>query len=674
MTHPDADASRAAELRRLIAHHRERYFRDDAPEISDAEYDALERELLEIEGRRPDLVTPDSPTQRVGGEVAAAFAPFEHRIPLLSLDNAYGEVELREWGERLARAIGGAPRGFTVEPKVDGLSIAVHWRDGVLERGVTRGNGRVGEDVTANVRTIESIPGTLRERIPRLEARGEVFMPRAAFQALNRRREEAGEAAFANPRNAAAGSVRMKDPRVTAERRLDCFFYVLASIEGIDAPATHHGALDRLGRLGLPVNPLNARCESLDDVIVAIEKLRAGRHELPYEIDGAVVKLDDLALQARAGVTSKFPRWAVAFKYPAEQARTRVRAIFVQVGRTGALTPVADLEPVELAGSTVSRATLHNEDEVLRKDVRAGDLVLIEKAGEVIPQVVRVILEARPEGAAPFALPRACPVCGAAVVREEGEVVSRCTNAACPARQREALLHFASRGAMDVQGLGDALVDQLLAKGLVEDAADLYRLDPETLAGLERMGAKSAANLVAELEASKTRPLHRLLFALGIRHVGESVARVLAARFLSLDGLARATEEDLSGVREIGPKTAASVRRFFDEERNLRFLARLAERGVAPPPVDAPPAPVGDSPFAGKTVVLTGTLEGMSRDEAKARIESLGGKITGSVSRKTDLVVAGAEAGSKLDKARELGIRVVGPEEFAAMLAGAVEG
>ena len=670
MTRGDADARRAETLRREIARHRRLYYLDDAPEVSDAEYDALERELLAIEARRPDLVAPDSPTQRVGGEAAETFAPFAHRTPLLSLDNAYGDDELRAWAERLERALGTDPHGFSVEPKVDGLSIAVHYRDGLLDRGVTRGDGVTGEDVTANVRTIRSVPLRLSDPIPYLEVRGEVYMPRSAFQALNRRREEEGQPAFANPRNAAAGAVRQKDSRITASRKLDCFFYVLAAVEGDEPPESHARALAFIRKLGLKTNPLNVRCDRLDEVVAAIAALRERKRELDYEIDGAVVKLDDLALQRKAGFTSKFPRWAIAYKYPAEQAETRVRAIVIQVGRTGTLTPVAELEPVLLSGSTVSRATLHNEDEVARKDIRAGDTVVIEKAGEIIPQVVRVVVERRPRGAKSFVMPRSCPVCGSDAVREEGEVASRCTNVACPAKRREALLYFASRSGMDIQGLGDALVDQLLAKDLVKDAADLYTLGADTLSELERMGAKSAANLLAQLEASKSRAFHHVLFALGMRHVGERAAKVLARSFGSMTALEAASEEALTSTPEIGPKTAASIRTFFGQDGNRRLVARLAAAGVRMEVPDAERSAnaSASSPFSGKTVVLTGTLPGRTRDEAKEAVERLGGRVASSVSRKTDFVVAGEEAGSKLDKARTLGVRVIGPEEFERML------
>ena len=675
MTDPGGSpAARAKDLRIRIARHRKLYYVDDAPEISDSEYDTLERELAAIEAEHPELIAPDSPSLRVGGEPSDAFVTIAHRTPLLSLDNALSPDELRAWGERLERAVGGAVTAFVVEPKIDGLSIALWYRDGLLERAVTRGNGTVGEDITANVRTIRTIPLRLSRSIAFVEVRGEIFMPRASFQALNAQRAEAGEAPFANPRNAASGSVRLLDPRITASRRLGGFFYALASVEGEAPPATQSEGLARLRELGLRVNPLNAAARSLDETRAAIERIRDLRGTLDYEIDGAVVKVDDLDVQRRAGATSKFPRWAIAYKYAPEQARTRIREIVIQVGRTGALTPVAELEPVVLAGTTVSRATLHNEDEVARKDVRLGDTVVIEKAGEVIPQVVAVILEDRPSGSIPFAMPRTCPTCGSEAVREEGEVASRCTGAACPAKRREALLHFASRPGMDVQGLGDALVDQLLAKDLLRDVAGIYDLGAETLAALDRMGTKSAGNLVREIEASKGRPLHRLLFALGIRHVGERAARVLASTMGSLRAIDEAPLEMLEAIPDIGPKTAASVKTFWAQPANRDLLARLARVGVRTEatPEEAGPAPPPDSPLLDKTVVLTGTLPGMSREEARSRIERAGGRVSGSVSAKTHLVVAGDDAGSKLDRARKLGIPVVGPEEFARLLAATI--
>lgn len=666
---------RAAELKRQIAYHRKRYYVDDDPEISDAEYDALERELRKIEEAHPELITEDSPSLRVGGEPAEGFPAFRHASPLLSLDNAYSEEELREWQTRLARAIGEGTPTYVVEPKVDGLSISIHYHDGLLERGVTRGDGQVGEVVTANVRTIRSIPLRLVRPAASLEARGEIFMPRTAFEELNRLRQESGEPPFANPRNAAAGAVRLLDPKITASRRLDCFFYALAAIEGdperpssVELP--HDEALSVMRELGLRTNPLNAGCNDLDEVLSYVERLRAMRDGLDYEIDGVVVKVNEPELRARAGATSKFPRWAVAMKYPAEQVTTSVRQIVVQVGRTGKLTPVAELDPVQLAGTTVSRATLHNEDEVARKDVRVGDTVLIEKAGEIIPQVVRVVPTRRPKGAKPFRMPGACPVCGSDAVREEGEVARYCSNVACPAQSREKLLHYASRTGMDIQGLGEALVVQLTEKQLVRDVADLYKLQPEELAALERMGDKSAANLIAQIGASRTNPLHRLIYGLGIRHVGERAARILAGSIGSLAALAQAAVDDLVALDEIGSKTAEAIQRFFAQAANRDLIERLTNAGINTEalPEEKTTARETESPFSGKTVVITGTLPHHTRDEAKTEVESRGGRISGSVSKKTDLVIAGEAAGSKGKKAQDLGIRVIDAKEFDQML------
>jgi DNA ligase (NAD+) len=664
-------AARAGELRELIAYHRKRYYVDDDPEISDGEYDRLERELIRIEQDYPDLQTPDSPTLRVGGEPAEGFDSREHSTPMLSLDNAYDEEELREWQARLARTLGEASPSYMVEPKVDGVSIAIHYRDGLLECGVTRGDGLSGEDVTPNVRTIRSIPLRLLQPLPHVEVRGEVFLPRPAFERLNRQRADSGEPLFANPRNAAAGQLRRLDSRITATIGLDCFFYALESVEGT-APPTHREGLALLRELGLRTNPLNEICDDIDGVIGFYRRLETSRPTLEYEIDGVVVKVDQLDLRGRAGATSKFPRWAVALKYPAEQATTRVRAIVVNVGRTGKLTPVAELEPVPVAGTTVSRATLHNEDEVARKDVRVGDTVLIEKAGEIIPQVIKVISSKRPKGSRRFRLPERCPVCDSAAVREEGEVARYCTNAACPAQLRERVLHYASRGALDIQGLGESLVEQLTGKGQIGDLVDVYRLEAESLAALERMGEKSAANLLAEIEASKGKPLHRLLFGLGIRHVGQRAAKLLAAEFGSLERLMKADSEELEAVGEIGPKTAEALRRFSEQPANRELIGRLREAGVRMEVSqnERQVGPAEDSPLAGMTVVVTGTLPGRTREEAKAIVESLGGRVASGVSRKTDLVVAGTAAGSKLAKAGELGIKIIGPEEFERLAQG----
>jgi DNA ligase (NAD+) len=659
---------RAEELRRLVAHHRKRYYVDDDPEVSDAEYDALERELLDIEERFPDLRTADSPTLRVGGQPAPGFAAVPHSSPLLSLDNAYNDEQLREWEKRLKRVLDGASSAFVVEPKIDGLSIAVRYHHGVLERALTRGDGTVGEDVTANVRTIRSMPLRLVRAVEHLEARGEVFLPRAAFLRLNRSRAETGEPPFANPRNAAAGQLRRLDARITAAVGLDCFFYALASCTDGEAPPTHLQGLALLREMGLCTNPLNRRCEDLDGVLEYFRALAQRRDELDYEIDGVVVKLDDLALRERAGSTSKFPRWAVALKYPARQATTVVREIAVQVGRTGKLTPVAELEPVALAGTTVSRATLHNEDEVQRKDVRVGDTVLVEKAGEIIPQVVRVMETARGERHEPFSMPTRCPVCGAAAVREAGEAGRYCTGAACSAQLRERLLHYASRGAMDIRGLGDALVEQLIDRGICRDVADLYGLQAAQLAGLDRMGEKSAANLLQQIEDSRGRQLHQLLYGLGIRHVGERAARRLVQALGSLERIVGASLEELEAVPEIGPKTAAAIRDFADQPANRELIARLAATGL---PMETEISPeILPSAFLGKTVVITGALPRRSREEVKALLEARGARVASRVSRKTDLVVAGDAAGSKLEQARALGLEIIDPAEFERRLEG----
>ncbi len=663
----DRAARRAEQLRARIAYHRKRYYVDDDPEISDAEYDRLERELSALERSYPELRTPDSPSLRVGGEAAEGFEPCPHSSPMLSLDNAYDEQELREWEARLRRVLGGREPSYIVEPKVDGVSIAVRYRDGLLERGVTRGDGQTGEDVTANVRTIRSIPLRLLRPIPSLEARGEVFLPRRAFDALNRQRGAAGEPLFANPRNAAAGQLRRLDSRITATIGLDCFFYSLAAADGL-APPTQHERLGALRELGLRTNPLNERCADLAQALACAARLRERRPALEYQIDGVVIKVDEVELQQQAGATSKAPRWAVALKYPAEQATTRVREIVVHVGRTGKLTPVAELEPVAVAGTTVSRATLHNEDEVRRKDVRVGDTVLVEKAGEIIPQVLAVVGSLRPADSRPFVMPTRCPSCGADAVREEGEIARVCTSASCPAQLRERLLHFASRAALDIHGLGTALVEQLIARGLVRDFADVYRLDAATLAELERMGAKSAANLVARLEQSKRRPLAALIHGLGIRHVGRSAALQLAAEFGSLERLLEADAERLEAVAEIGPETAAALRHFADQPANRELVRRLGEAGVALAQGGSRPERP-ETPLSGKAVVVTGTLPGRSREEVRALIEACGGRVVATVSAKTHLVVAGESPGSKLARARELGIRVIGPEEFERLVA-----
>jgi DNA ligase (NAD+) len=667
---PEEDRDRAAELRRLVREHDYRYHVLDAPIIADGEYDALFRELKALEERHPSLVTPDSPTQRVGGRPLAAFATRPHAVPMVSLDNVFGEAELREWDRRVRESYLGEPAtpvAYHVEPKMDGVAVEVIFVDGRAELGLTRGDGFEGEDITLNLLTIEDVRRPLRTSSRpaprRLEARGECYMTRAEFERLNRDLQAAGEEGKANPRNFTAGSLKQKDPRITAKRPLRVVFYGAGRLEMDDAPGSHEALLRCFRDWGLPTPEDAAVFPSVDGVVVFTKEAEARRDSLPYEVDGVVVKVNDRALQERLGSKTRSPRWAVAYKFPPRQATTAVNAIRVQVGRTGALTPVAELAPVHIGGVTVSRATLHNQEEVRRLDVRPGDTVVVERAGDVIPKVVQVIREKRPATAAPFEWPRTCPVCGAGVELTPDEPLSYCTNIACPAQVKGRILHFASRLAMDIEGLGEKLVDQLVDRGLVKDPADLYLLDAERLAGLDRMAEKSAANVVAQLEKSrKQATLPRLLLGLGVRHVGEATARDLARHFGTLDALRAASLDDVQRVTDVGPVVAASVHGFFQEPANLRVLDRLRdEAGIRPPREEAPPA---SGPFAGKTVVFTGTLGKMTRDDAESLVRRLGGKSVGSVSKKTGYVVAGAEAGSKLEKARSLGVPVLTEEEF----------
>lgn len=665
-------AERIAALRAQIRHHEERYYVLADPEISDAEFDALMDELEALEREHPGLVTPDSPTQRVGGRPVEGFATVEHRVPMLSLDNAYSDDELRAFDERARRGlgVGEAALAYVAELKIDGLSMSLTYEDGLLVRGVTRGDGQRGEDVTSNVRTVRAIPLQLRDAAPgRLEVRGEVYLPREAFERVNREREARDEPLFANPRNAAAGAIRNLDPRLVARRGLSAFVYQWLGPSGTLSDR-HSATLQRLRALGLPVEPHWRVCRGVGEVLAYCEEWRERRHDLPFDTDGVVIKLDEVALRERLGATSKFPRWALAFKFPAEQATTRLLKIDVNVGRTGAVTPFAVLEPVRVSGSTIGLATLHNEQEVARRDIREGDTVLVEKGGDVIPKVVKAILSARPAGSVPWKMPSACPVCGSALHKPEGEVVWRCVNSACPARLRRGLEHFASRRAMDIEGLGEALIEQLAATGLVRDYADLYRLQVEPLAALERMGKKSAQNLVGQIDRSRSNDPWRLLYGLGIRHVGERAAQVLTAAFGSIEAVERATVDELQGVNEIGPVVAQSIREYFDEPRNQALLRRLREAGVRTEGPRAAAPAAGGGPLAGKTFVLTGTLSSMSREEAAAAIEALGGKVSGSISRKTSWLVVGADAGSKLDKARALGVATLDEAAFLALVGG----
>jgi DNA ligase (NAD+) len=665
MDRAEAEA-RIRTLREQIQHHDYLYYVENRPAIPDAQYDALFRELRDLEAAFPDLVTPDSPTQRVSGVVAEGFAAVEHRTPMLSLANATSVEDLREFEARLGRALPGERFAYVAEPKVDGLGVALLYERGVLTRGATRGDGRMGEDVTHNLRTIKTLPlrlwGPLAD-LAVLEVRGEVFMRKEAFQRLNRELEEAGEAPFANPRNAAAGSVRQKDSGVTAKRPLDIILYQVSYAEP-NPFRTHWEALQRFREAGLPINPRVQPCPTLEDAIRYCQALEPERDRLEYEADGVVLKVNSLEQQRLLGSTTHHPRWAIAYKFRARQARTRVKRILVNVGRTGALTPAAELDPVEIAGATISRASLHNADEIARLDVREGDLVLVERAGDVIPHVVEVVPEPEHAARAPFVMPERCPVCGSKAHRPEGEVVWRCANSACPAQVKERLLHFGSRRAMDIEHLGEAVVNQLVDKGLVKDLADLYHLTVPTLAELERLAEKSATNLYKAIQQSKGRGLARLLYGLGIRYVGEHVAEILAAHAGSMERLLRASAEELAEVHGIGPRIAASVAHFFAQEENVRVLERLKAAGVKMEEA----VPAGPKPLAGKTFVLTGTLSSMSRDSARDLITRLGGRVTATVSKKTDYVVAGKEPGSKLDDARRLGVATLDEAAFLALV------
>src|SRR6266699_1146309 len=646
-----------AHLRRELERHNHRYYVLDDPEISDAEYDALFRRLQALEEAHPELRTPDSPTQRVGAAPATEFATVRHRQPMLSLQNAATPEEMAAFDERVRKFLGRERIQYVAEPKIDGVAVELVYEKGVLTVGSTRGDGAVGENVTPNIRTIRSVPLRLRSEAWKppelLEVRGEVYLPLKAFQKLNREREEAGQPVFANPRNAAAGSLKQLDPAVTAARALDFVCHGVGEIRGARF-ATHWETLQALADAGLKPVPLSRVCETLDGVFALFAELEEKRDRLDYEIDGLVVKVNDLALQKRLGEISRSPRWAVAYKFKPRQAITRVKAIVPSVGRTGVLSPIAELEPVGVGGVTIRNASLHNMDEVERKDVRVGDTVLIERAGDVIPYVVKVLTEKRTGKEKKFRMTRKCPVCGAEVVRAEGEVAYRCIGLSCPAQLKQAVRFFGARGAMDIEGLGEKLVDHL---------ADRYRLDEDTLADLERMGKKSAANLRAQIERSKQTTLAHFLVALGIRQVGEATAKALAEHFGRLDRLMDASEEELQEVRDVGPEVAASIRRFFAERQNRKVIERLLAAGVRPAS-----AKRAKGPLAGKKFVLTGGLDAMTRPEAQRRIEALGGRLLSSVSKETDYVVVGAEPGSKLAKAKKLGVPVLEEDAFLRLL------
>jgi len=656
-------------LRDQIRHHDELYYVENAPEISDREYDELLEKLQQLEAAHPELITPDSPTQRVGGRPAEGFPEVVHTRPMMSLDNSYNIDELRAFDERCQRLAEGRKLEYVAELKIDGLSLSLQYEEGLLVRGVTRGDGRIGEDVTQNARTIRSVPLRLKTKpiANALEVRGEVFLPRHVFEKTNAEREEAGEARYMNPRNAAAGAIRQLDSRLVARRKLDMFVYDML-VNGRKPFPMHWESLDWLETAGFRVNPHRKLCQTIDEVIDFANEKEALRDDLGYEIDGLVVKVNSTALQDEFGATSKAPRWAIAYKYPARQASTQVLDIFVSVGRTGALTPVALLEPVFLAGTTVARATLHNEDEIRRLGLKKGDWVMIEKSGEIIPKVLSVITSKRTGKETEFELPKNCPVCGGLISRPEGEVVARCVAADCQAQLMGRLLHFASRRAMRIEGLGEVLAEQLVAEKLVKDVGDLYSLTLEQVAALPRMAKKSAGNLLAQIEASKSRDLSSLIYALGIRHVGERTAGILAHELGSLEKLTSATVEELDAIPEIGLTVAESVRDWFDDEGNRALCDRLRAAGVKTESQRSSSGGTVDERFAGKQFVLTGTLSSFTRDEARALIEARGGRVNSSVSKKTDYVVAGEAAGSKLDKAQSLGVAVVDEDVFKGML------
>jgi DNA ligase (NAD+) len=652
---------RIKKLRETIERHNRLYYVEDAPEITDAEYDRLFRELQALEAEHPRLRSADSPTQRVGAPPLAEFGEVRHRTPMLSISNAFDEADVRAFDKRVCQAVGAPVVEYATEPKLDGLAVSLVYRDGVFVQGATRGDGTTGEDVTLNLRTVRSIPLSI-PRDQNIEVRGEVLMYRRDFDALNERQRKAGEKEYVNPRNAAAGAVRQLDSRITASRPLRFFAYALISETDWK---TQSRALDRLQELGFPVSDERAVVKGADGLLQYYERMGRRRDKLPYAIDGVVYKVNRLDWQERLGFVSRAPRFALAHKYPAEEQTTQVLGIEVQVGRTGALTPVARLKPVFVGGVTVTNATLHNEAELRRKDVRIGDTVVVRRAGDVIPEVASVRADARPVDAKVFKFPKECPVCGSAVVKNEDEAVHRCSGGLyCPAQRKQALLHFASRRAMNIEGLGERLVDQLVDNEIVRSPSDLYGVTVSELQDLERMGEKSAANLVAELDRSRKTSLERLIYALGIRNVGESTARDLARHFGDLEPLARAAEEELVQVPDVGPVVARSIRQFFDEPHNRQVIRDLVRAGVRWPKLAPAPRPAGQA----KSFVLTGTLSRMTRGEARAAIEAKGHRVAGSVSKKTDYVVAGEDAGSKLERARSLGVAVLGEKEFLEML------
>ena len=650
-------AKHVADLQNILNQYSYEYYVMDQPSVPDSEYDRLLRELIDLEEQYPELKTPDSPTQRVGGAILDMFEKVEHTSPMLSLGNAFNEEDLRDFDRKVRQAVG-EDYSYVCELKIDGLAVTLQYENGMFKRGATRGDGTVGEDITENLRTIKSIPLKLREPVT-IEVRGEAFMPKRSFEALNKAKEERGEEPFANPRNAAAGSLRQLDPKLAAKRNLDIFLYAIADT-GETGVRSHSEGLDLLDRIGFKTNRERKKCRSIEEVLDYIEGWTEKRPNLAYDIDGIVIKVDSLEQQEALGRTAKSPRWSIAYKFPAEEVITTLRSIELNVGRTGVVTPTAILDPVRVAGTTVQRATLHNEDLIREKDIRIGDQVVIKKAGDIIPEVVNVLADRRTGEEVPFGMPEECPECGSSLVRMEGEVALRCINPECPAQIREGLIHFVSRNAMNIDGLGEKVISQLFSANLIKNVADLYKLTFDQLIGLERMGEKSANNLLKGIEASKRNSLEKLLFGLGIRHVGSKAAKTLAIEFGSMDALANADMEQLTAVNEIGEKMADAVVTYFNNEDVMDLLEELRTAGVnfeyTGPKPKAPEE--SDSVFAGKTVVLTGKLYQMTRDEAKEQLEALGAKVSGSVSKKTDMVIAGEDAGSKLTKAESLGIDI----------------
>ncbi len=664
----DKIRKKVTKLRNEIHYHDYKYYVENNPEISDYEYDQLLKELKDLEGMYPSLQSSTSPTQRVGGMPVEGFPTVEHPIPMFSLENTYSEEEIGEFERRLHRELPGEDFEYVVELKIDGVSISLLYEDGNFLRGSTRGDGRRGDEITTNLKTIHTIPLKLRKKVAgRIEVRGEIYMTKSGFLNVNKERERKGEPLFANPRNAGAGSLKLLDPRITHQRPLDNFIYLFSYSTQVPIPSTHMECLKKLKEWGFKINRYVKLCKGMGEVIDFCNSWAEKREELDYDVDGMVIKVNNVDQQMRLGSTTKSPRWAIAYKFPAKQTTTTIRTITVQVGRTGALTPVAVLDPTPLAGTTITRATLHNEDEIRRKDIRIGDTVIIEKGGDIIPQVVKVVESKRKGRERKFSMPKSCPVCGAEVVRLEDEAVSRCIGSSCPAQLKEKIAHYAQRGAMDIEGLGDKLIDQLVDKGIVSDVADLYGLNQDILSGLERMGEKSSGNLLSQIEKSKSQPLSRLIFAIGIRYVGVRGARILAQNFRSIEDLAKATQEELEVIPEIGPRTAQSIVWFFREKKNKELWERLKKWGVQ---VKEEKEEKGEILLAGKKFVFTGGLERFSRQEANDLVERLGARAISSLSRSVDYVVAGENPGSKYEKAKSLGLNILTEKEFEEIIKG----